>query len=344
MKEQTAFLELSVNQFLRTEATSRETQKAAQEFVKGYAPILNYFDDVIFLIDRALHFVFVNMASEKRTGIPTGTFIGRHFLDLIDPKYHQFARSSIQKAMNGEKVPPVEMEREASDGEKITVEVNLTAIYEHGAAVAFLGVARDVTDRKRAEEALKRVHEELEMRVRERTAELLKAKEVLENEVKERKVAERGLKKSEKALKRKTKNLEEANAALKVLLKRRQEDKTELEEKVVSNVKELVEPYLRKAQRTRLTERQKAYLSILESNLKEIVSPFSRSLSAKFMNLTPSEIQIANLVKHGISTKDVSGMLCLSTKTVEFHRHNIREKIGIKNTKANLRSYLLSLH
>jgi PAS domain S-box-containing protein len=344
MYDQAAFLELSVDQFLRTEATSRETQKAAQKLAQEYAPLLNYFDDVIYIIDQAGHFVFVNKASQKRTGIPTGTFIGRNFLELIDPKYHQFARSSVQKAMNGEKVPPVEMERETADGEKITVEVNLTTIYEDGVAVALLGVCRDVTDRKRAEEALKRAREGLEMRVHERTAALLKANEALEKQVKERKVAEQGLKRSEKALKLKAKNLEEANAALKVLLKRRQEDKTELEEKVISNVKELVEPYLRKAQRTRLTERQKAYLSILESNLKEVISPFSRSLSAKFMNLTPSEIQIANLVKHGISTKDVSEMLCLSTKTVEFHRDNIRKKIGIKNTKTNLRSYLLSIH
>jgi PAS domain S-box-containing protein len=344
MYDQAAFLELSVDQFLRTEATSRETQKAAQKFVKGCAPILNYFNDVIFIIDQAGHFVFVNKASERRTGIPTETFLGRHVLEVIDPKYHEFAQSTFQKAMNGEKVPPVEMKRETADGEKITVEVNWTTIYEDGIAVALLGVTRDVTDRKRAEEALKRARNELEMRVRERTAELLKANELLEKEVRERKVAEINLKKSEKALKMKAKNLGEANAALRVLLKRRQEDKTELEEKVVSNVKELVEPYLRKAQRTRLTERQKAYLSILESNLKDVVSPFSRSLSATFMNLTPSEIQIANLVKHGIRTKDVSEMLCLSTKTVEFHRHNIRKKIGIKNTKANLRSYLLSLH
>ena len=99
MNDQTAFLELSVDQFLRTEASSRETQKAAQRFVKGYAPILNYFNDVIFIIDQAGHFVFVNKASEKRTGIPTETFIGRHVLELIDPKYHEFSQSSIQKAM-----------------------------------------------------------------------------------------------------------------------------------------------------------------------------------------------------------------------------------------------------
>jgi DNA-binding CsgD family transcriptional regulator len=108
-------------------------------------------------------------------------------------------------------------------------------------------------------------------------------------------------------------------------------------------VRELIEPYLKKIQGTRLTERQNACLSILQSNLEEIVSPFSRTLFAKFMNLTHSEIQIANLVKHGMTTKQISEVLDLSIKTVEFHRDNIRKKIGIKNTKANLRSYLLSL-
>jgi PAS domain S-box-containing protein len=343
MNDQTAFLELSVDQFLRTEASSRETQKAAQRFVKGYAPILNYFNDVIFIIDQAGHFVFVNKAIEKRMGIPTKAFIGRHFLEVIDPKYHEFAQSTFQKAMNGEKLPPAEMQREIADGEKITQEVNWNTIYEDGVAIALLGVARDVTDRKRSEEALKRAREELEMRVRERTEELLKANELLKEDIKERKVAERGLKNGEKALKVKTKNLEEANAALKVILQRRQEDKIELEEKVVANVRELIEPYLKKIQRTRLTERQEAYLSILESNLKEVVLPFSRSLYAKFMNLTHSEIQIANLVKHGMATKEISEIFDVSIKAVEFHRHNIRKKIGIKNTNVNLRSYLSSL-
>jgi PAS domain S-box-containing protein len=344
MNDQKASIKLSIDQFLRTEASGREGDQATLKIVKECAPILNHFNDVIFLVDQEGRFVFVNKASEKRTGIPTETFIGRHFLEITDPKYHEFAQSTFQKALNGEKVPPVEMERQTESGKKITVEVRWTTIYEDGAPVALLAVSRDVTDRKLTEAALKRVREELEMRVRHRTAELLKANELLMKEIKERKLAERGLKKKEKQLKLKTKNLEEANTALRVLLKQRQADKTELEEKVVSNVKELVEPYLKKIQKTRLTERQEAYLSVLESNLDEIISPFSRNLFAKFMNLTHSEIQVANLVKHGMTTKEISEMLDLSTKTVEFHRDNIRKKIGIKNKKVNLRSYLLSVH
>jgi len=343
MNDQTPFVELSVDQFLRKETSGRKTKKTAQKLAREYGSILDNFNDVIFIIDNEGHFVFVNKASERRTGIPAEKFIGRHFLQLIDRQYHELAQGLFQKLLGGEKIPSVEMARQTASGENITIEVSWKTIYEDNVAVAILGVSRDVTDRKRVEEALKRAREELETRVRERTEELLKANELLEKEIKERKATERVLRKSEKALKVKTKNLEEANTALRVLLKRRQEDKTELEEKVLSNVKELVEPYLKKVQRTRLTERQEAYLSILESNLKEVISPFSRSLCAKFMNLTHSEIQIANLVKHGMTTKQISDMMDISTNTVEFHRRNIREKIGLKNTKVNLRSYLLSL-
>jgi PAS domain S-box-containing protein len=343
MDEQNSCLRLSMNEFVGTGASSRATQETDKKLADQYAPILNYFNDVIFLIDPSGRFVFVNKASEQRTGIPAERFIGRHFLEIIDPVYHEFAQSSFQRAMKGEKVPPIEMERETERGENVTLEVSWTTIRDDGVPPALLAVSRDVSDRKRAQEALRRAADELEVRVRERTDDLLKANELLKQQIKERKLGEQGLKKSEKQLKLKTKKLEESNTALRVLLKRRQEDQRELEDKVLSNVKELVEPYLKKVQRTKLTERQEAYLSILESNLREIVAPFTRRLFAKFMNLTHSEIQIANLVKHGMSTKEISEAMSLSKKTVEFHRDNIRKKIGIKKTKANLRSYLLSL-
>jgi PAS domain-containing protein len=61
-------------------------------------------------------------------------------------------------------------------------------------------------------------------------------------------------------LENKSRELEEVNAALRVLLKKREEDKIELEERILSNVKKIIEPYLEKLQGSSLSERQKTYL------------------------------------------------------------------------------------
>jgi PAS domain S-box-containing protein len=158
----------------------------------------------------------------------------------------------------------------------------------------------------------------------------------------ELKQAGQALKIREKELHTKTKSLEEVNTALRVLLKRRDEDKTELEEKVLSNVKGLVTPYLEKLKKSRLDARQKTYASILESNLDDIISSFSHSLSSSYLNLTPAEIRVANLVKQGKTTKEIADLLNLSSKTIGAQRESIRNKLGIKNKKSNLRTYLLS--
>jgi PAS domain S-box-containing protein len=189
---------LSVDQFVRTSASSQRKKTATQKLVKEYGPILDHFNDVVFITDKEGYFVFVNKASEQRTGIPTEIFIGRHFLELVNPEYHEFAQSIFQKALNGEKViPAIEMERQAASGEKVTVEVNLKVLSDDDVVVGFLGVSRDVTDRKRAQEALRKARDELEMRVKERTADLQKANELLKKQIEERIRAEKKLKESE---------------------------------------------------------------------------------------------------------------------------------------------------
>ena len=162
-------------------------------------------------------------------------------------------------------------------------------------------------------------------------------------DISERKQTETELRKRETELKIQSQHLQEVNLALKVLLKQRQDDKKELQENVVANLREFVFPYLNKLGSDKLDDRQWAYIKIIQSNLNDIISPFIGGLSSKFMKLTPTEVQVANLVKHGNTTKDIAETLNLSVETIKFHRKNIREKTGIKNKKANLRTYLLSI-
>jgi PAS domain S-box-containing protein len=149
-------------------------------------------------------------------------------------------------------------------------------------------------------------------------------------------------KKMEEEIQSKTESLEETNAALRVLLKHREKDSAELEEKIVQNARELVLPYITRIRESK-TGRDSDLAEIAESNLNDILTPFIKNMTAKYDCFTPKEIQIADLMKKGKTTKEIAQILCLSTRTVDVHRYKIREKLGIKSKKINLQSYLLSL-
>jgi len=83
-----------------------------------------------------------------------------------------------------------------------------------------------------------------------------------------------------------------------------------------------------------------AYVKIIKSNLHDIIDPFYRELSATHPILTPRQIQVANLIKVGKTTKEIAEILCVSKAAVDFHRDKIRKKLGLTNKKVNLRSYL----
>jgi DNA-binding NarL/FixJ family response regulator len=112
---------------------------------------------------------------------------------------------------------------------------------------------------------------------------------------------------------------------------------------MLGNVKELVFPYLKEVRKGRLTEKQQLQLSMLESSLNDIISPFSRKLSANFLSLTSMELHVAHFIKSGFKNKDIAEFLNVSQRTVEFHRNNIRKKLGLTHSGTNLQAYLSTL-
>lgn len=144
----------------------------------------------------------------------------------------------------------------------------------------------------------------------------------------------------EKMVRAKTAHLEELNTTLKVLLDQRESEKKRLEESFSERINSTILPHLDRIRRTGLSALQKEYIDFLESYLREAIKPYCHQISLKMFNLSPSEVLVVNHIKQGHSNKEIASMLNLSIRTVEFHRDNIRKKLGIKNRNINLHTYL----
>ena len=170
-------------------------------------------------------------------------------------------------------------------------------------------IATDITDRKYAEHALKKSYDTLEWKVKERTLQL-----------------------------------EDMNAALRVLLKSRENDKKSIEENLLANFRLRLLPSIERLKNELSRKEHQALLTILQSELEDIISPFSKKLSDPSMNLTPMEIQIASMIKFGKSNKEIAIILNRSVYTIANHRENMRKKLGLQNKKKNLRTFLANLY
>ena len=157
------------------------------------------------------------------------------------------------------------------------------------------------------------------------------------------KLAEERLRESENALWQEKQKLEDANTALKVLLQQREADQRRMESDVLDNVRRMVVPLLERLGRLPLPQAAGPILTSLERRLAELTQPFLRRLSAAEAVLTPQEIEVAALIREGLSSKEIAARMHLSLTTINFHRRNLRRKLNLRNAGINLRTYLLSL-
>jgi PAS domain S-box-containing protein len=284
--------------------TRKQAEESLRESEEKYRLLFENSSDAIFVAQDEM-IKFSNRQLSLLTGYSTEELSSKSFRHFIHPEDRVMVVEMHRERLQGQNVPSAYSFRVVrKSGEIRWVEVNTVTIAWEERP-ATLAFLRDITERKMNDEILQEKERELEM---------------------------------------KASNLEEVNTALNVLLKKRDEDRIELEEKISLNIRELVLPYLKKIQKIGLDERQNAYAVIMESYLNDIVSSFSHRLSSAYLNFTPSEINVANLVKQGRSNKEIAELLNISVRTAAFHRERIRKKLGIKNHKTNLKSYLSSIN
>ena len=319
----------------RTEAILRQSEQR-------YRLLLESSPDPIVVYNIEGLATYVNPAFEQTFGFTSAELLGKQ-IDFVPEENWPETKDVIEKMLSGKKIQLFETKRLTEDGRVLDVQISSTLyLNRNGEPVGNIVTLRDISAQKKAEIELRKYHDHLEELVGERTAELAKINAQLKLEIEDRKRAEEALRKREVELQAQSHHLGEVNTALKVLLKQREDDKKELGENVLSNVKELISPYLERLKKSRLNTNQKTLIDILDSNLSNMISPFISKLSSKYFNLTPMEVRVANLVKEGKTNKEIAELLCISKNTVLFHRFNIRSKLGLKNKKINLRSHLAS--
>ena len=98
-------------------------------------------------------------------------------------------------------------------------------------------------------------------------------------------------------------------------------------------------PLLEKLRSSRRPE-ENVYIDMLERSLENLTSAFGHKITSRNLKLTPKEINICNLIKHDLPSKEIARLLGISLFTVERHRNNIRAKLGITNKHVNLGTYL----
>jgi regulatory LuxR family protein len=144
---------------------------------------------------------------------------------------------------------------------------------------------------------------------------------------------------SKKQLEIEQKSLQNANITLKEVLSKVKEEQTETGKAINANVNKTIIPLLH-ALSSEVYPEQQRYIDLIHRGLEDIVSPFINKLSEAFMALTPVEIQICNMIRNGLSTKEIADLRHISGATVSRHRENIRQKLELKNCKVNLPTFL----
>ena len=291
-------------------ATERNRLESAVMLAKKeWEYVFDAVPDPIAIMDRNYLFQRVNKAMADRLGSTPRDLIGRPCYEVV----------------HGLSSPPdfCPMSLMLEDGREHSAEIfeqNLNGVFlisvspfldDENNLTGGIHVARDITRLKVIEDKLRESNEELERHVAMRTSELVQ----------------------------KAKDLEEANIALKVLLKHRELDRAEIQGSVTGNIKELVSPHLNRMEHGVLSREQlNSCIREIRSIFENGVSPFAQFLSGK--GLSPAEVRIAEMIRAGKINKEIAQSISISEGTVRTHRERIRSKLGLSNQKLNLRVYL----
>lgn len=276
---------------------------ALAESEQRFRRLVETMNEGLVILDNEARLTYVNKHLEEISGFSTEELVGRKIQEFLSPEASRYVYQRITgQDKNPRRSFEMTWKRKSGEQKYSIISPQVLPGAEDGASGSF-AIITDITAKKKAENAVRR---------------------------------------REKELQNKNAQLEEMNTALRTLVNLREHDKSEIENRISANLQQLVAPLVEKLQSSGLNDRQKIYTKLLSAYLDEITSSFNQIPPPHLLVLTPAEIEVANLVKHGRSTKEIASLVNISARTVDMHRLNIRRKLGLHKKGTNLRSFLLS--
>jgi len=281
-------------------------EQALRESEDRYRMIIENIQDGYYEVDLDGNYTFFNEGLLSITGYPREEMLGLNNRRIVDDYNNKRVFNTFHQVyLTGVPAHAFDWECIRKDGTRRFVEVSVSLKRDiHGKPLGFMGIARDITERKKYQAELE-------------------AKET--------------------ELKQKNKSLEEANTALNVLMKKVEEHRAIYEEALRDNLNKVAMPYLQRAKEKIKDKTAMDHLSLLEESLNSIFAPYAHSLASECPRLTSTEIDVANFVVQGKRTKEIADVMNVTPKAIEVHRNNLRRKFGLTNQKTGLRTHLLTL-
>ena len=188
---------VSYDGLLRDITNRKIAEETLRESEERYRHLVETMNEGLAMADQDYVFIFVNERLCEMLGYSREEMLGCHIVEFVHEDYKEFMQDQMGRRQRGE-ARSYEIDWRAKDGQRVYTLISPKGFYDaNGQFTGSLGVLTDITDRKRAEEALQKAHAELELRVQERTAELLQTNEQLKREIEDRKRIEQELRESE---------------------------------------------------------------------------------------------------------------------------------------------------
>lgn len=250
-------------------------------------------------------FIYLNPAAVHLHGARRAADLaGRRLLDFVHPGSRPLMEARLRDLPSCDPAPVLtELRLLSLDGREVDVEVTALPIFFEGRD-ARLAICRDVTRSRRMAAAL-------EARERDREEQ--------------------------------ARHLAEANQALRALLEHREAELRSAEHALLSRIEQIIRPHLERMAQTASRSEWLVQLDLLRTSLQDLLNPLSRGLQSLYRSLTPAEIEVAELIRNGKSSKEIAALLRVSPSTVAFHRYRLREKLSLQGTGTNLAAFLKSL-